>query len=693
MYFRKRGGTIVPYDEHKLITSLERALRDARVKDISLAKKISTEVTTILAKNFRQHILPTFEDIRNIIHEVLTKRKLTHVATAYSTFQQQEKKIIGFQTYAGIRDDIGLTSNALTILAKRYLLKNEQGNITETPARLFRRVAKTVAHADAAYKKSSVLKTEESFYEILSKLEFLPNTPTLMNAGTKLGQLSACFVLPVEDSLPSIFGTLEKMAIIHQSGGGTGFSFTKLRPKGDVVQSTKGVASGPLSFMRIYDTTTAVIKQGGKRRGANMAILDSTHPDILEFIQCKSKDPTAYTNFNTSVAASNAFMDAVIKKTTYATINPRTKKTTCTLSAPEVFHQIAQSAWASGDPGLVFIDELNAKQPTPQLGRIESTNPCGEQPLLPYESCNLGSINLTKMFNKQNKFDWDKLKKTIKTAVHFLDNVIDINKYPYPEIEHITKTNRKIGLGIMGFAETLIKQHIPYDSPAAIAFAEKLMQFIQTESHKASIELGAARGNFPSFSQSIHAKKYKTLRNSTLTTIAPTGTISIIAGVNSSIEPLFAVAYVREVLDGQRLLEVSPLFTEIAKQQGFYSTALLLKVAKSGSIQHIKEIPKDIRKLFVTSFDIAPEWHVKIQAAFQKYTDNAVSKTVNMPPESTVEDIKKVYLLAYKLKCKGITIYRTGSKPQQVLQFLKPQDLLSVAQEYAGDCPITECPN
>ncbi|MBI4017247.1 MAG: adenosylcobalamin-dependent ribonucleoside-diphosphate reductase [Candidatus Aenigmarchaeota archaeon] len=689
-HIRKRNGALAVFEPEKITLSIERALKDAKA-DLKLGKKLGKNVIDILEKHFSKELPPTFKDIRDVIDEVLRKRKFVTTAEAYAKHKQEEKKMIGFSTYHGVRDDIGLTPNALTVLANRYLLRNDEGTIIETPARLFHRVAKAVAQVDGTYKKVSVIKTEEDFYNMLSKLEFLPNTPTLMNAGTPLGQLSACFVLPVEDSLHGIFGTLEKMAIIHQSGGGTGFTFSKLRPKGDLVKSTKGVASGPISFMSIYDTTTRVIKQGGKRRGANMAVLNCDHPDILEFVKCKTTDKNFMTNFNISVAATDAFMDSILKKKEFSLVNPRTGKETGKLNAAEIFDNIAQSAWESGDPGMIFIDEINRQNPTPQAGKIESTNPCGEQPLLANESCNLGSLNLKKMFGKNKKFDWEKLKKTVRLAIHFLDNVIDANKYPFPEIEQITKANRKIGLGVMGFAETLIKLGTPYNSDKAIEFADKLMKFIKTEAHKKSQELGAERGNFPNFEKSIHSKKYKTMRNSTVTTIAPTGTISIIAGANAGIEPLFAVAYIKEVLDGQRLLEVSPLFEDIAKQRGFYNKSLMMKVAKQGSIQNIKEIPKDVKKLFVTSFDISPEFHVKIQVAFQKHTDNAVSKTVNLPFKATVEDVKKVYLLAHKLKCKGITVYRTGSKPQQVLYFAKPEEILTAQEEYSGRCISTKC--
>lgn len=687
---RKRSGELEPFEPDKINKSIEQAFNTAKAKNGTNTRKISKEITDQLTKHFTT-LIPTTKDISDITEEILTKKKLTAVAKAYKTYKQEQKKLIGFKTYQNIRDDIGLTQNALTVLAQRYLLKNDQGTIIETPARLFRRVAKAVAKTDALYTKGSIAKTEEAFYTMMSKLEFLPNTPTLMNAGTQLNQLSACFVLQIEDSLHGIFSTLEKMAVIHKTGGGTGFDFSTIRPTGDIVSSTKGQASGPLSFLRIYDTTTDVIKQGGRRRGANMAILRADHPDILNFATSKTK-PDSLTNFNISIAATDDFMEAVQKNKEYPLINPRTKKATGHHNAKDVFDKITNAAWTTGDPGMIFIDEINRHNPTPALGRIESTNPCGEQPLLPNESCVLGSINLNKMF-KNNKFDWDKLKKTIRTATHFLDNIVDTQTYPYPEIEAITKANRKIGLGIMGFAECLIKQNIPYNSDKAVEFADKLMKYIKTEAHKKSQELGKERGSFPNFPKSTHAKTYKTMRNATVTTIAPTGTISIIAGTSSGIEPLFGIAYIRNIMEGTRLLEVNTQFEETAKEQNFYSKSLIMKIAKQGSIQPIKEIPTAIKKLFVTSYDITPEWHVKIQAAFQKHTDNAVSKTINLPETAKPEDIRKIYLLAHKLKCKGITIYRTNSKPQQVLTIAKPEDLLTAHHAYSGGCPTIECPN
>lgn len=523
-----------------------------------------------------------------------------------------------------------LSKNALRVLEKRYLLKDEKGRIIETPDKMFKRVAKHVSKGDK--------KLEKKFYEVMKNLEFLPNSPTLMNAGTKVGQLSACFVLPIEDSLESIFSTLKSAALIHQSGGGTGFNFSRIRPKGDIVKSTKGAASGPLSFMEVYDKTTYVIRQGGKRRGANIGILDIDHPDIIDFIRSKEKEGS-FANFNISVAVTDKFMKAVQENKNFELINPRTKKAVKKINAKTLFDILVEMAWKTGDPGIIFIDEINRKSPLNKIGKIESTNPCGEVPLLPYESCNLGSINLTKVVS-QGKINYDKLKKVVYTAVNFLDNVIDVNKYPLPEIEKITKANRKIGLGIMGFADMLIMLGIRYDSDKALKIADELMRFISENAVKASVELGGKKGSFPNFKKSEWAKKYKTIRNATLTSIAPTGSISIIADCSSGIEPLFAAKFARLSL-GKEVLYENPL---------------------------LKKYDKD---LFVTAHEIAPEQHVKIQAIFQKYTDNGVSKTVNLKENASKEDVKKIFLLAYKLKCKGITVYREGSKKQQVLNIGK----------------------
>ena len=557
-----------------------------------------------------------------------------------------------------------LTENAKIVLEKRYLRKDEKGKPIEKPKDLFRRVAHDISQADEKYGEDPK-KAEEDFYQIMSNLEFLPNSPTLMNAGTAIQQLSACFVLPVEDSMEGIFGAIKDTALIHQSGGGTGFSFSKIRPQGDIVRSTGGVASGPISFMRVFNASTDVIKQGGKRRGANMGILRVDHPDIEDFITVK-ENLEELTNFNLSVAVTEDFMKAVSEKKKYGLINPRTQKVVKQLDAETILDKIVEKAWKSGEPGIIFLDRINKNNPVSHIGKIEATNPCGEQPLLPYESCNLGSINLAKMITNK-KIDFQKMARVTHHAIHFLDNVINRNKYPLKKIEEMTYANRKIGLGVMGFADMLLQLNIPYNSEKALEIAEKIMNFIQKEGRKASKALGEQRGSFPNFKGSIWENKGD-MRNATVTTIAPTGTISIIAGCSSGIEPLFAVFFIRNVLDkDDRLIEINPYFEKIAKEKGFYSEALMEKIAKKGSIQELDEIPDEVKEVFVTALDISPEWHVKMQAAFQKYTDNAVSKTVNFRKEATIEDIRQVFKMAYELECKGVTVYRYGSRKEQVL--------------------------
>jgi len=564
-----------------------------------------------------------------------------------------------------------LSENALKVLKKRYLKKNSQGKVIENPSGMFHRVANHVAQSENRFHKGkSAEETAAEFYEMMARLEFLPNSPTIMNAGKDLGQLSACFVIPIEDSLDSIFQAVKNTAIIHQTGGGTGFSFSNLRPKDDRVSSTGGIASGPVSFMKVFNTGTEVIKQGGTRRGANMGILRVDHPDILEFIWAKD-NPQELVNFNISVAVTDKFMKAVKQDRSYPLINPRTKKTVRRLNAKEVFTQISEAAWKMGDPGIIFIDRINSANPTPKIGSIESTNPCGEQPLIPYESCNLGSVNLTKMLRKKgNKFsiDYARLSKTTEEAVRFLDNVIDVNHYPLPEIESITKANRKIGLGIMGFADTLILLGIPYNSEEAIKTAGDIMSFIQQVSKNASYKLAKERGAFPNFNDSIYyGSGSLPLRNATTTTIAPTGTLSIIAGCSSGIEPLYAVSFAREILDGLRLVEINPIFRKMASSVGIYNEELVSAVSRSESIQEIPSIPREIKELFVTTFDITPSWHVRMQAVFQKHVDNAVSKTINLPATATRKDVEDAFLTAYSLGCKGVTVFRNGSRPKQVL--------------------------
>src|SRR4030043_189009 len=632
-----------------------------------------------------------------------------------------------------VKEKISLTDNARTVLERRYLMKDDNGKIVETPEGLFVRVAMNIGLADRNYdEKAELKKTAKEFYDIMANFDFIPNSPTLMNAGRELQQLSACFVLPIDDDMGSIMQTLFYTVMVHKSGGGTGFSFSRLRPNGARIKTTNGTSPGPVSFIRMYNNTTEEVKQGGTRGGANMGILRVDHPDIINFIYAK-EDNKAISNFNLSVAVTDKFMQAVSKSQYYNLISPHSKTHypvehlesiqhqihkdaaslrlssdnkkvvdvhtndeigvvrdgNVLLNAKKVFDLVVKRAWTNGEPGIIFIDRINEQNPTPDVGEIESTNPCGEQPLLPYESCNLGSINLAN-FVKKGDIDYDRLSKVIFSAGHFLDNVIDMNNYPLKQIEGMTLANRKIGLGVMGFADLLIQLEVPYNSEKGVKLAEKLMKFFDDESKKASVALAEKRGGVPNFKDSVYDKNSNNfkgrnlfLRNATTTTIAPTGTISIIAGASSGIEPLFAVAFKRSHIlhKGDELVEVNPLFEKKAKEEGFYSKELMKEVCEKGTIQDIESIPKEVRKAFVTSHDISPEYHIRMQAVFQKYTDNAVSKTVNFPNSASEEDIKKVYETAFELGCKGVTVYRDGSRDEQVLNIMKGKEAEKAAEE------------
>jgi ribonucleoside-diphosphate reductase alpha chain len=564
-----------------------------------------------------------------------------------------------------------LTENALRILNTRYLKKDEHGNVVETPEEMFRRVALHVAKAERAFDgRQDVEGTADDFYRMLSSLEFLPNSPTLMNAGRELGQLAACFALPINDSLESIFDAVKNTALIHQSGGGTGFSFSHLRPKNDMVLSTSGVASGPVSFMEVFNKAPDIIKQGGTRRGANMGVLRVDHPDIEEFITVK-RDPGRLRSFNLSVGVTDSFMDSVRKDGQFPLVNPRSHISVRSVHAREIFDLIVRCSWENGEPGVLFLDEINRHNPTPHLGTIETTNPCGEQPLLAYEACNLGSVNLTKMVRQRSgrpEVDWDKLELTVRLAVRFLDDVVEVNRYPLSQIKRLAKGNRKIGLGVMGFAHLLILLGIPYNSKESVRLAGRLMKFIQENSHDASQELAKKRGSFPNFPGSVYNRQGKApMRNATVTTIAPTGSLSLIAGCSSGIEPLYALFYTRIIPGDIGVAEMDLLFQTIGEREGILKQEYVNALKKTGSLPEDAPLPQKLKALFATSTQIPPSQHVMIQAAFQAHTDNAVSKTINFSSQVSPDEIRKTLLLAHEVKCKGVTIYRDGSRTGQTL--------------------------
>ncbi len=668
---KKRDGKILEFNQEKVTNAIFKAAQSVGGQDKETAQKLSDLVMKKLEEKYDGQITPSVEDIQDMVELVLIEEGHAKTAKTFILYRQKRREerdrkslILGIDTPIKTK----LTENALKVLAERYLKKNLDGNLIETPEELFWRVADNVASAEVNYGKTpeEIKQFSQTYFDMMNDLEFLPNSPTLMNAGNVLQQLSACFVLPIEDSMEGIFESLKNAALIHKSGGGTGFSFSRLRPQNDIVASTKGVSSGPISFMKVYDAATEAIKQGGKRRGANMGMLRVDHPDILHFIRCKEKQDQL-NNFNISVAVTTAFMKAVETDSEYNLLSPKTKEIVGTLPAKEVFDLIVMMAWTNGEPGIVFIDEINKHNPTPHIGEMVSTNPCGEQPLLPYEACNLGSLNLSLMV-KDNDVDWDKLKQTTYKATRFLDSVIDVCRYPLPEIDQMVKANRKIGLGVMGWADMLMQLGISYNSEEGVVLGEKVMKFINDESKRYSQELAREKGEFPNFFGSVFDQAGEPkIRNATRTTIAPTGTLSMIADASGGVEPLFSICYMKRVMDGQELLYANPAFIRLAKEKGFYSDKLMKDIANLESLKHVEQIPEEWRKVCVVAHDIQPEWHVRMQAAFQKHTDNAVSKTVNFSNKATTREVEEVYTLAHKLGCKGVTIYRDGSRDFQVL--------------------------
>ncbi len=663
---KKRTDEIVPFNQDKIKIVINKAF-DSINQEVQDLDALVSLVVKEVEKKYGNGV-PTVEDISDVV-ELILMQKHPAVAKSYILYREYKRQLRDIRkVYIGSSEKSNLSLNAIKVLEARYLLKDNNGDIIETPNQLFDRVSEHIAKADKKRLSPKKLKElQDKYYDLMYYLDFLPNTPTLMNSGTELGQLSACFVLPVGDSISEIFDSIKFTALIHQSGGGTGFSFSRLRPKGSFVKSTKGVASGPISFMRVFDAATDVIKQGGKRRGANMGILRVDHPDVLEFISCKQVEGQI-ANFNISVGITEIFMKAVDNNTDYELIDPHNGNVTGKLNARSVFDLIANMAWQNGEPGIVFLDEINRHNQVSNMGVIEATNPCGEQPLLSYESCNLGSLNLANMVDEDGNINWKKLEETVRLGVRFLDSVIDVNKYPLPQIESMTKSSRKIGLGVMGWADMLLQLKIPYNSDEAIYLAEKVMKFINDSGVDESVKLGEEKGNFPAFKGSYwDVIGYKSMRNSTVTTIAPTGTIGMIADASGGIEPQFSLAYTRLTLDNQEFIYTNKYLDTELKKRGLYSEELMRKIAKTGMVQDIAEIPDDMKKIFVTSREIDTDWHIKMQAAFQKHTHNAVSKTINMPNNATIDDVKKAYKLAYELKCKGLTIYRDNSRSIQIL--------------------------
>ncbi len=664
----KRDGRVVPFSLNNIAESIFQAAESVGGTDKELAVQLAHGVVSQLNASFSGK-MPTVQQVQDAVERVLIEGGYVKTAKAYILFHHKKEEQRHQQALILGKDKseetLTFTQEALRILERRYLLKDNTGSIVETPKEMLHRVAENIAYADTFYGMKNVEETEEKFYHLMASLQFLPNSPTLKNAATKTQQLSSCFVLPIEDTMESIFGSLRDAAVIHQRGAGTGFSFSQLRPQGSMVRHNIGVAAGPVSFMQVYDSALDVIKQGGIRPGANMAVLRVDHPDILRFIEIK-RDKQKLKNFNISVGVTDNFMKAVEADRQYYLVHPATGKSMGLLRARDVFAVITQNAWKTGDPGLVFLDEINRKHPAKHLGEIETTNQCGEAPLLPYEGCALGSLNLN-AFVKEGDLDWARLEKAVHTAVHFLDNVIDMNSYPKKKIEEYTKRTRKFGLGIMGFADMLCTLRLKYDSEEGLEMADKLMSFIREQSYQASEQLAVKRGACPGWEGSEHQKAGRRMRNLTCNSLSPTGTISILADASSGCEPLFAISYQKTVLGDNEIVYLNKEFERVARERGFYTPDLIRKISRAGSIQQFKEIPKDVREIFVTAQDISPEWHIKMQSTLQKHVDNSISKTINFPRTASIRDVEQAYLLAWKAKCKGLTIYRDGSYEDQVI--------------------------
>ncbi len=669
----------MPFDVARIEAAVARAAREVANDDPDMPVTVARAVADALV-----HRVAPVERIQDLVEARLGEAGLDDVARAYIIYRQRRAELRAAKALLGVRDELKLSLAAVTVLRERYLLRDQQGRPIESTGEMMDRAAAFVAAAEDGYRSGSSAQWAERFSALLRGLEFLPNSPTLMNAGTDLGLLAGCFVLPVEDSLRSIFTTLGQAAEVQRTGGGTGYTFSHLRPSGDRVASTGGTASGPLSFLRLYDTAAGVVAMGGRRRGACMAVLDASHPDIYEFVTAKADSPRELTQFNLSVGVTDAFMRAVERNGTHRLVNPRTGKTVKRVSAVELFTAICEAAHACGDPGLVFLDTINRANPVPSRGRIEATNPCGEVPLLPYESCNLGSINLARMITNGH-IDWDRLAEVAGIAVRFLDDVIDVSRYPFPELGEATRATRKIGLGVMGLAEMLASLGTPYDSDEGVRLAGQVMRSIQQVAHAASAQLAEDRGPFPAFADSRFADSAPR-RHAQVTSVAPTGTISLIAGTTAGIEPMFAIAFTRAIV-GRHLLEVNPCFDRLARDRGLYSDELIAEIAQRGGVRGYPQLPAEVRAAFPTASEIAPEWHLRMQATVQRSVDAAVSKTINLPANATADDIWGIYLAAWKAKVKGITVFRYGCREGQVLTFAAPKPLIPQADsDFSGGC-------